>query len=409
MKARNVLVAAVIIAILSIPTLPNDAADTTPPVIKSVKASPNPATQGEFVTIECIVTDNVAVNVVKAFIKYPDNSTANMTMAKSSNGKYRIKQFFDVVGVYTYYIWANDTSGNANKTANKTFIVEEDDYPPQTTCSLSGEKGENNWYLGDVKVSLYSYDKGTGVKCIYYMLDDSPWLEYHTLFNVIGEGIHDLYYYAEDNAGNKENINHIQIKIDGTAPTTQCQLSGYKGNDGWYITNVTITLTASDATSGINKTYYKLNNQSWQEYTQSFKITEDGVYTLYYYSVDNAGNEEDEKTKTIKVDKAMPTATIIKPREGYLYIEDREIMSTVFGNTIIIGKITIVVDASNHESGVNRVEFYIDNVLQNTIMEEPYTWEWNYLSIGTHLIKVVAYDNAGNYASDEMVVKIFNI
>jgi len=409
MKTRNILKGVVIIAILLIPTFPNNAADTTPPEIKSVKADPNPAIQGQFVTIECIVTDNVAVNVVKAFIKYPNNSTANMTMVKSSHEKYKIEQFFDVVGVYTYYIWANDTSGNANKTANKTFVVQEDEYPPQTICSLSGEEGENNWYLGDVKVYLYSYDKGMGVKCIYYMLDASPWFEYHTSFKIIGEGIHDLYYYAEDNVGNKEDVSHIQIKIDETGPTTECHISGYKGNDGWYITNVTITLIASDATSGINKTFYKVNNGTWNKYTEPFDIVEDGVYTLYYYSVDNAGNKENEKTKIIKIDKALPTAKIIKPREGYLYIEDREIIPTLLGNTVIVGKITIYVDASNHESGVNRVEFYIDNILQNTVMQEPYVWEWNYFSMGTHLIKVVAYDNAGNYASDEMIVKIFNI
>ncbi|KAA0006814.1 MAG: hypothetical protein FE045_01875 [Thermoplasmata archaeon] len=408
MKGKNILVGVVIVSLL-LPILPNNAADTTPPQIKNVKATPNPAVQGEFVTIECVVTDDVAVNVVKVFIKYPDNSTANLTMTKSSNGKYRIKQFFDVVGTYVYHIWANDTSGNANKTANKTFVVQQDDYPPQTSYSLSGEKGENNWYLGDVKVSLCSYDKGMGVKCTYYKLDESPWLEYHTSFNVIGEGIHDLYFYAEDNVGNKEDVNHIQIKIDETKPSTQCQLSGYKGSDGWYITNVTVTLVATDATSGINKTFYKINNGTWHEYTGSFDITEDGVYTLYYYSTDKAGNEEEQKTKTIKIDKAKPTVTITKPKMGYLYIEDREIMPTVLGNTIIIGKITIYVDASNHESGISKVEFYIDNILQESVTQQPYAWQWNYLAIGTHLIKVIAYDNAGNYASDEIVVKIFNI
>jgi len=125
--------------------------------------------------------------------------------------------------------------------------------------------------------------------------------------------------------------------------------------------------------------------------------------------VDKAGNEEEQKTKTIKIDKAKPTVTITKPKMGYLYIEDREIMPTVLGNTIIIGKITIYADASNHESGISKVEFYIDNILQESVTEPPYAWQWNYLSIGTHLIKVVAYDNAGNYASDEIVVKIFNI
>jgi len=97
---------------------------------------------------------------------------------------------------------------------------------------------------------------------------------------------------------------------------------------------------------------------------------------------------------------------ITKPKEEYLYIFDQEIMP--LENTMIIGKITVEIDAYD-EDGIDRIEFYIDDVLKSTYTESPYEWTWNEFVIGVHEIKVVAYDNEGNKAEDEMNVIIFNI
>jgi hypothetical protein len=99
---------------------------------------------------------------------------------------------------------------------------------------------------------------------------------------------------------------------------------------------------------------------------------------------------------------------IARPKEGHLYVSDQEIMPTIFHSTIIIGEITIKADAYD-EDGVDRVEFYIDGVLKSSDTEYPYGWLWDEKTMGRHTIKVVAYDNASNIASDEEKVMIFNI
>ena len=50
------------------------------------------------------------------------------------------------------------------------------------------------------------------------------------------------------------------------------------------------------------------------------------------------------------------------------------------------------------------VEFYIDDVLKANITSEPYSWTWTDKTFGRHTIKVVAYDDEGNSASDEIKV-----
>ena len=404
---KGILVASLLIISLFTFTFSN-ADDTTPPEIKDVMTVPSTAWQGEIVAIQCKVYDDVAVNRVKVIVKYPDDSVINMTMRKSGD-IYMYKQIYMLPGTYTYHIWANDTSGNSNISANYTFVIMEDNYAPNTHCILSGVEGENGWFVGDVEITLYATDKGTGVKDIWYYLDEGPWLEYEKSFKVSSEGEHDIYYYAEDNVGNIEKTKHTSFKIDKTVPQTNCDIYGTMGNDGWYITNVTIVLSAKDNISGVNKTFYKIDEGEWKLYNGSFIVSENGEHTIYYYSVDKAGNEEKERSKEFKIDTVTPIVEIKKPKEGYLYFEDREIMPTITGKTVIIGRITIEAEASNGQSGINRVEFFVDSVYQYEDNQPPYEWTWDYFSIGTHLIETIAYDNAGNSASDQLLVFVINL
>jgi hypothetical protein len=71
---------------------------------------------------------------------------------------------------------------------------------------------------------------------------------------------------------------------------------------------------------------------------------------------------------------------------------------------IVVQLITIEVNASDNQSGIDRVEFYIDGVLIGNDSSAPYSYDWNEIRSGKRTIKVTAYDNAGNSASAEMLV-----
>ena len=179
------------------------------------------------------------------------------------------------------------------------------------------------------------------------------------------------------------------------------------GKDGWYISDVTVYLISHSDTSEIDKIYYSLDGGSWKEYSSPVKISIDGTHTFSYYSVDKNGNAESIKSKVIKIDKTAPLLTIKKPKDGYLYIFDREIIP--LKNTIIIGRITVYADASDSTTGIEKVEFYLDGVLKSTVMEEPYGWLCEEQTLFMHNIRVIAYDNAGNVVSEEIKVQIYNV
>lgn len=102
-------------------------------------------------------------------------------------------------------------------------------------------------------------------------------------------------------------------------------------------------------------------------------------------------------------DDTPPDLKIKRPLK-YLYIFDREIMPTIFGDPIILGKITIKANAMDNQSGMDKVEFYIDDVLKSNDTESPYQWTWNGFAEGKHTIKAIAYDTKGKSASDDILV-----
>ena len=95
--------------------------DTTPPQITNIIDVPDPQKTGGFVNISCDVSDNRVVNGVKVNITYPDANSVNLTM--DGGGTYYHNTTYIQIGTYTYFIWANDTFGNVNKSASNTFTI----------------------------------------------------------------------------------------------------------------------------------------------------------------------------------------------------------------------------------------------------------------------------------------------
>ena len=110
-------------------------------------------------------------------------------------------------------------------------------------------------------------------------------------------------------------------------------------------------------------------------------------------------------------DQTPPTVTITSPQKNYFYVNFKDIITFRFPfiTTFVIGKIDIAVQATDTQSGIDRVEFYIDNILQANDTITPYSWTWSeQVTLFPYVVKVTAYDKAGNHESDEMNVwKIF--
>ncbi len=156
---------------------------------------------------------------------------------------------------------------------------------------------------------------------------------------------------------------------DTTPPVTTHSLdpSEPDGLNGWYVNDVYVTLTATDDISGVNVTYYRIDDGEWIVYIKPFTLSEEGDDILIeYYSVDYAGNVEDMKSFSVDIDQTEPDIALTYEGVGWNELTgcDMEVLAT----------------AIDHCSGMGRVEFYWDNVLQETVTGPgpEYFWEFHW-------------------------------
>jgi len=98
-----------------------------------------------------------------------------------------------------------------------------------------------------------------------------------------------------------------------------------------------------------------------------------------------------------------PSIEIINPKEGYFHILGRSLFP--FPKAFVYGPIDVKVNITSF-SGVEKVQFYINDELKKTIIgdETSYEYRWAPMMCGRYTIKAVVYDNAGQNASDSITL-----
>jgi len=168
--------------------------------------------------------------------------------------------------------------------------------------------GSKRWVNGSTTFALAASDNpgGSGIAAASYKINAGAWTLYSGAFTLgsLTNGSYTIYYTAVDNVGNVSVMASITTFIDTIAPATSFSYDS---------SLVTVTLAALDATggSGIGSTWYAIGNGSWSLYSAAFvPATSSGTYIIYYYSIDNAGNNETVLSITLVITIALPVPVV---------------------------------------------------------------------------------------------------
>lgn len=228
---------------------------------------------------------------------------------------------------------------------------------------------------------------------------------------VFTSGANDQYLYVSltdpntsTAAGNAGSVVAIVNNIDKTAPVTTDDAP-----NGWVNKDVTLNFMARDMDSGVAETYYTIDNGAPQT-GESVTITSEGIHSLTYWSVDNAGNAEEKKTVSIYLDKTAPSLQVELDQPIFWAPNNKPV------------SVTAVVDSSDRLSGNDTVVLSsiipseLDDASEQLVGDAKYgTLDKTFTLLAkkankkadlTYSITYTALDKAGNQTVTTVIVRV---
>ncbi|SMD35188.1 hypothetical protein SAMN04488029_2388 [Reichenbachiella faecimaris] len=183
----------------------------------------------------------------------------------------------------------------------------------------------------------------------------------------------------------------FEVYRDSEAPRTTVSFEEsprYKNAEGeqYYGQGLKFKSKAIDNQSGVQKTFYSVDNNNFLAFTQDQDLNQDKAYDIKIYSADNTGNVEPIQMYQFRVDLTSPVSeyTVHNDRSGMIFSPRTYIKLQS-------------VDAS---SGLNRVGYKIDDGPEKIFGDQI---NLSGLADGAHTIKYYGYDNVKNKEVDKVI------
>ena len=311
----------------------------------------------------------------------------------SSEGQQGIIQATRIPGTnnftYEYFLTCTDrstgellyesgTPSAGCKGVNGNFIVNIDS-AVKVVDGVTSDYTFDTWTRGKVIVTVssvnpYFYD----IDHYEYSLDGSSYNRMSGNQITFESSINKkVYFRAVDTNGNYSGDTVAVIKIDNDKPTASINLSGTKGDNDWYISNVTASCHNQSDGSGSGVASCAVNPGSYT--TSAFNVT----FTLTI--TDYVGNTN-TVSQTIKIDKDKP-------------VMDRVNLTQDNGNSYSSGStsdVPVTITAVGHDNVGIAKYIYSHDLNSWSNLTNPWLINWD----GSWHFYIKAVDTAGNISDN---------
>ena len=288
--------------------------------------------------VSAVVSDNLTLQSAEMKITYPNGEVKTATLsAKEQTGLSELISYQIADGApdgdYRVEINAKDMAGNDAVTKVTTFKL--DNTKPVVTAAITsgtvGGKatradGTDMYYRSDVGVTFTCSDEN--IKGITVTDNDSPvevnWSAATGTIIVSGEGRHVIKINAVDISGNKADEKQVEFIIDKSAPVISLALNGLPYQESRGVVDCsgdsTVGVTVSDLTVDASDFYYQvaitrpdqqtITSEYLQTQNRSFTFSDEGDYTMNFYTLDMANNQSATRSVSFRIDKTAPEVSI---------------------------------------------------------------------------------------------------
>lgn len=217
-----------------------------------------------------------------------------------------------------------------------------------------------------------------------FVIQDFSWVEFD--FYDVPVNINKTYYIVTHTVNISNNFYYWGANDNYESYPNGCAWMSIDNGDTWVNESEYVSSNHDEIVSDINCMKSLNNEKKWTiENIMTPLNNNDTTWDMCFMTY---GRNE------------PPMVHIEKPKYA-IYFSNEEICD--FFQPVIIGIIKIQVDASDY-SGIDRVEFYINNEYVGKSTSTPYNWIWSDILFFKHFLKVVAVDNLGLTAEHEMEV-----
>jgi len=287
---------------------------------------------------------------------------------------------YSVPGTYTVRMEVNDTGGMMSQTTRPVIVVN-----TAPTASFTAAPSSGNITQTFSFDASSSSDLEDAVDLLEVRWDwendgtwDTGWTTTKTaVHQYTSNGVKSVGLAVRDTGG-LESTTVRTLTVVEAPPVTTVTLGGAIGTNNWYVSSVTLNLSAADDASGVNETKYRLNGGTWHNYAGNVALSNDGTTLVEYYSTDFGGFVETVKSVTVRIDKTDPTLTF-NQTSGFEANADHVTISWI---------------SSDATSGIDHFEVSIDGGAFTSVGTAMSHNFW--LADGTHDVTVRAVDAAGN-------------
>ncbi len=254
-------------------------------------------------------------------------------------------------GTHLIEYYSIDNLGNREDIKSKELTV--DDSPPLSYLVFGNPKRIYNdtLYISPETPILIEAQDTCGIAHSFYSVSPIPgavspqWIEATGEFFIPYTPPHYRYmisYYSVDNLGNTEIYKDTVVGIDCEPPVTTLNVGDphYEPVAGGsiYITSATpLSFIATDDISGVDTTYYRIDDSDWYIYNGGeFNVADEGVHLVEYYSIDRAGNREEVISQELRVDETYPISQLATGDPNYELPGDSLQQTLITSNTPLI-------------------------------------------------------------------------